>query len=124
MTLRFTGFMDFVHRPEFSMPRKRIKKFTAHGACSTMWLVSSVKKETPWPESASELYRPGDRRLSAKLVPTFADRGCHVVGVTEPYGRYLGFLDRSRYFSAKQLLSCTHEAEWAPFQNNYLSENW
>jgi hypothetical protein len=24
---------------------------------------------TPWPESASELYRPSDRRLSAKLVP-------------------------------------------------------
>jgi hypothetical protein len=23
-----------------------------------------------WPESASELYRPSDRRLSAKLVPT------------------------------------------------------
>jgi hypothetical protein len=29
---------------------------------------------TPWPESASELYRPSDRRLSAKLVATFADR--------------------------------------------------
>jgi hypothetical protein len=26
---------------------------------------------TPWPKSASELYRPSDRRLSAKLVPTF-----------------------------------------------------
>jgi hypothetical protein len=25
--------------------------------------------------SASELYQPSDRRLSAKLVPTFADRG-------------------------------------------------
>jgi hypothetical protein len=39
----------------------------------------SYVKETPWPESASELYRPSDRRLSAKLVPTFADIGCHVV---------------------------------------------
>jgi hypothetical protein len=29
---------------------------------------------TPWPESVSELYRPSDRRLSAKLVPTFTDR--------------------------------------------------
>jgi CBS-domain-containing membrane protein len=38
-----------------------------------------------------------DRRLSAKLVPTFADRGCHVVSVTDPYGRILGFIDRSRY---------------------------
>jgi hypothetical protein len=30
-----------------------------------------------------------------------ADRGCHVVSVTDPYGRILGFLDRSRYFSIK-----------------------
>jgi hypothetical protein len=29
------------------------------------------KEKTPWPQSASELYRPSDRRLSAKLVPTF-----------------------------------------------------
>jgi hypothetical protein len=40
-----------------------------------------------------------------------------VVNVTDPYGRILGFLKRSRYFSIKQqLLSCTHEAEWTPFQ--------
>jgi hypothetical protein len=31
----------------------------------------------------------------------FADRGCHVVSVTDSYGRILGFLDRSRYFSTK-----------------------
>jgi hypothetical protein len=37
-------------------------------------------------------------RLSAKLVPTHADRGCHVVSITDSYGRILGFLDRSRYF--------------------------
>jgi hypothetical protein len=55
-------------------------------------------KKTPWPESASELYRPRDHRLSVKLVPTLADRGCHVVRVTDPYGRILGFLDRSSYF--------------------------
>jgi hypothetical protein len=48
-----------------------------------------------------ELYRPSDRRLSAKLVPTFADRRCRVVSVTDPYGRILGFLDRSRYISIK-----------------------
>jgi hypothetical protein len=40
--------------------------------------------------------------------------------VTDPYGRILGFLDRSRYFSIKQLLSCTHEAEWTPFQTHYF----
>jgi hypothetical protein len=33
--------------------------------------------------------------MSAKLVPTFADRGFHVVSVTDPYGRNLGFLDRA-----------------------------
>jgi hypothetical protein len=43
-------------------------------------------------------YRPSDRRLSEKLVPTFADTGCHVVSVTDSYCRILGFLDRSRYF--------------------------
>jgi hypothetical protein len=30
-------------------------------------------------------------------VPTFADRGHHVVSVTHPYWRILGFLDRSLY---------------------------
>jgi hypothetical protein len=40
-----------------------------------------------------------DRRLSAKLVSTFADKGCHLTSVTDPYGRNHGFLDRSRYFS-------------------------
>jgi hypothetical protein len=59
------------------------------------------KKKTPWSESAGELYRPSDRRLSAKWLPTVSDRGCHVVSVTDSYGRILGFIDRSRYFSIK-----------------------
>jgi hypothetical protein len=42
-----------------------------------------------------ELYRTSARRFSAKLVPTSADRGCHVVSVTDPYGRILGCLDRT-----------------------------
>jgi hypothetical protein len=44
-----------------------------------------------------------------------------VVSVTDPFGRILGFLDRSRYFSIKKLLSCTHEAEWTPFQKTTVS---
>jgi hypothetical protein len=68
-------------------------------------------------------YRLRERRLLAKLVPTFSDTGCDVVSVTDPYGRILGFLDRSRYFSSKWLFNCTHEAEWTPFQNHYFSEN-
>jgi hypothetical protein len=43
----------------------------------------------------SKLYRLNDRRLSAKLVPTFADKWCRLVSTTDPYGRILGFLDRN-----------------------------
>jgi hypothetical protein len=53
-----------------------------------------IKNSSPWPQSASELYRI----LSVKLVSTFADRGCHVVSVTDPYGHILGFLGWSCYF--------------------------
>jgi hypothetical protein len=59
---------------------------------------TALVKKTPWHESASELYRWSDRRLSAKLVSTFVDRGCHVVSVTDPYGRILDFLDRTDNF--------------------------
>jgi hypothetical protein len=31
-------------------------------------------------------------------MPTFADIGYHVVSVTNPYGRIIGFLDRSSHF--------------------------
>jgi hypothetical protein len=60
--------------------------------------IIKLYKKTPWSESTSELYRPSDHRLSAKWLPTFADKGCHVVSVTDPCGCILGFLDRSRYF--------------------------
>jgi hypothetical protein len=42
------------------------------------------KNQTPWLESASELYRPSDHRLSAKLVQTLADRGRMVSGSPRP----------------------------------------
>jgi hypothetical protein len=84
----------------------------------------NFRSKTPWSESASELYRSSDRRrLTAKLVLTFADRGCNVVSVTDPYDRILGFPDRSLYFSFKQLLSCNHEAELTSSQTHYFSEN-
>jgi hypothetical protein len=34
-----------------------------------------------------ELYRSSYRLLSAKLVPNFAERGCHVVKATDAHGR-------------------------------------
>jgi hypothetical protein len=43
-------------------------------------------------KSKSELYRPSDRRLTVKLVPTFAVGDC-VASTTDPYGGILGFLD-------------------------------
>jgi hypothetical protein len=47
---------------------------------------------TPWPKSASELYRLSDCLLSAKLVPTFlVDTVCHVVSAADLYGRILDF---------------------------------
>jgi hypothetical protein len=82
-----TYFLDITMGTNFSkLPQK---------ACSNFSFIKY--KKTPWSESASEVYRPSGRSLSAKLVPTFADRGCHVISVTDPYGRILGFLDRSRY---------------------------
>jgi hypothetical protein len=74
-----------------------------HGTVEAHWKCNRNKQAIiilllPWPESASELYRPSDHRLSTKLVPTFAERVCHVVSVTDPYGRILGFRDRSRYY--------------------------
>jgi hypothetical protein len=39
----------------------------------------------------AHLYQSSDRRLSAKLVLTFAARGCHVVSVTDPYAIILGY---------------------------------
>jgi hypothetical protein len=53
----------------------------------------------PWPESARELYRASDLWLSAKLVPTSADRGCRVVSAT--YSLSAAFSDLytwNRYF--------------------------
>jgi hypothetical protein len=38
-----------------------------------------------------------DSRLSAKLVPTFADRGCRMVSAGDAHGRILDYLDWSRY---------------------------
>jgi hypothetical protein len=43
-----------------------------------------------------------------------------VVSATDPDGRVLGFLDRSRYFFFQVGL---HEAEYTLFQTSYFSEN-
>jgi hypothetical protein len=48
------------------------------------------------------------KRQPFSVVPTFVNRWCHMVSVTDTYRRILRFLDRSRYFffqSAPQLYS-------------------
>jgi hypothetical protein len=44
-------------------------------------------KKTKQKKTNFVAYRPSDRRLSAKLVPTLADRGCRAVSATDPHGR-------------------------------------
>jgi hypothetical protein len=86
---------------EWNFKKRKKIQMLIHSNSSMLHLVvgllnatfAKLKKKTPWPESASELHRPSDRHLSAKLAPTSVDRGCHVVSVTDLYGRILGFLD-------------------------------
>jgi hypothetical protein len=54
-----------------------------------LYLFSSalLKKKLRGRSPQANLYRPSDRRLSAKLVPTFTGRGCCVVSATNPHGR-------------------------------------
>jgi hypothetical protein len=105
-------FHIFVHHHKW---QNWLWAFAPGSSLFLCWIiVLPSQNKTPWLEFASELYRPSDHRFLAKLVPTFADRGCHVVSVTDPYGRIRVFLDRSRIFFL--LLECTQEAEWTPFQ--------
>jgi hypothetical protein len=52
--------------------------------------IKQGNKQPPWYESVSKLYRPSDRRLLAKLVPTLVGRGCRVVSAMDPHGRIFG----------------------------------
>jgi hypothetical protein len=111
---RLTKVCNDKHNKSLSSPnRPIIRRIRCTDYVARMWKMGNAyiwlrkltelkiqqTKQTLWPESASELYLPSDRCLSAKLVRTFAERECHVVSVTDPYVRILGFLDRSRYFS-------------------------
>jgi hypothetical protein len=60
------------------------------------------KKRILWPQSARELYRPSDRPMLAKIVPTFAT----MVSATDPYGRILCFLDQ---YIKKQVVKMQYE---------------
>jgi hypothetical protein len=79
-------------------------------------------KRIPWFESARELYWPSDRRLSAKLVPIFLERGVsrgQLDGSVRPWS--WSSRPEPLLFLFKYLLNCIHEAEWTPFQTHYFS---
>jgi hypothetical protein len=57
-----------------------------------------TSKQTRWPKSASELYRPRDRSLSAKFVPTFNGERVPRGQRDGSLGSILDFLDRVHYF--------------------------
>jgi mitochondrial fission protein ELM1 len=62
---------DICYETEKTM---NIRKLAGSGSFRMQTLLacnSAFKYKTPWPESASELHRPSDRLLSAKLVPNF-----------------------------------------------------
>jgi hypothetical protein len=107
---KYNGIQDFFWSDEVKLSILKtmwiihtVKPNTAHKKCeeNMLLLLQQWKRKTPWSESASKLYRPSGRRLSAKWFPTFVDRECHVARVTDSYDRILGFLDSSRYFSIK-----------------------
>jgi hypothetical protein len=70
---------------QFVYVSTQLPEFTSTEEIST----ASVRKRTIPTE------RP--QLVSEVSATFFANRGCHVVSVTNPYGRILGFLDRSSY---------------------------
>jgi hypothetical protein len=62
-----------------------------------------IFKQTPWPESASELYRPSDRRLSAKFMPTFCETS-----------RFPNFVDDSRPTDGGEVVRSCAPASFSP----------
>jgi hypothetical protein len=68
----FIRYILFLLRELIFVPM--VSRFRPVFKFSKSALSSSGVNNNTWLLSASELYRSSDRRLSAKLVPTFADR--------------------------------------------------
>jgi hypothetical protein len=61
-------------RRDLQMPsvKEEICRYTTNIALVSPH-IQKKKKKLKWSESANELYRPSDRRLSPKRLPTFAE---------------------------------------------------
>jgi hypothetical protein len=80
-------------------------------------------QQTQWPESASELHRPSDRLLSAKLVPFSADRGASCSQRGGSPTAVISVIDRSRYLFF-QVAPQLYSRGWVdPVQTHFFSEN-
>jgi hypothetical protein len=62
--------------------------------------------------------------VGESLVPIFGEyRGVAWSARQIPTAVISVLVKGAATFYSKQLLNCTHEAEWTPFQTNYFSEN-
>jgi hypothetical protein len=86
----------------FSLSGSRTPSLSLYSHIPASWVkYSCIKKKL---HGLSPLANYTDRATAScrrSDCQLFADRRCHVVSVTDPYGLILGFLDRSRYFHIK-----------------------
>jgi hypothetical protein len=88
-----TGHGEYVRIRQWWIPLATFKGLN-HTVFEIKKKLHGLNPRANYTDRATAAWRRSDCQL-------FADRGCHVVSVTDPYGRILGFLDRRRYFSIK-----------------------
>jgi hypothetical protein len=81
---------------------------------ASSFLTQKKKKKTNSMVWVREWIIPTERRLSVKWLPTFADRGCHMVSVTDPYDRILGF-SRQQPLLFYQVAPQLYSRDWVDY---------
>jgi hypothetical protein len=107
-------FLIFAMSHQFSAPWAWIEIKTEFHSGNVYSNLDCIKKKL---RDLSPQANYTDRATAANF---FADRGCHVVSVTNPHGRILAFLDRSLYYLFQVVPQLYSEVEWTPFQTHYL----
>jgi hypothetical protein len=93
-----TNTNDFTERSQFHRLRTHSRTHTnthAHTNTNTNTHTHTLKKIRGMSPRGNYTNRA---TATGEISDSFCDYRCHVVSVTDPYGRILGFLDRSRYF--------------------------
>jgi hypothetical protein len=70
----------------FIVPAKGIQWSLPYHSSQLKRVIILYIKQTNKNKLHGKLYRPSDRRLSVKLVPTFAGRENRMVSTMDPYG--------------------------------------